>query len=240
MAPIVMCLRPRTFALLCLVGVASLMLGSRPAIGEASPAQVGLGARLRYIGRDTQTSMAATVNDGFIKELERSVQNYGKVIENDPIPAPPLAAGQATVARVAIPALGVDAPVGRYGVDAYGRIDVPQDATTIGWNPAYTALPGSGGATFFAAHYEFAGRPGVFAKLSTLRAGDEVSVTLSDGSAFRYRVTSTVDYALGAIDMGAILHGREGVESITLMTCSGPITDGNYELRTVVLAERIP
>ena len=46
------------------------------------------------------------------------------------------------------------------------------------------------------------------------------------------------DYALGAIDMGALLRGREGIESITLMTCSGPPDEGDYPLRTVVLAER--
>jgi hypothetical protein len=39
--------------------------------------------------------------------------------------------------------------------------------------------------------------------------------------------------------MGAILVGREGRESITLMTCSGPPTPEGYLERTVVLAERV-
>ena len=64
-------------------------------------------------------------------------------------------------------------------------------------------------------------------------------MTLSDGTVARYRVTSTVDYPLGSIDMGAILDGLEGRESITLMTCSGPPNEGEYPLRTVVLAERV-
>jgi hypothetical protein len=38
--------------------------------------------------------------------------------------------------------------------------------------------------------------------------------------------------------MGAILRGREGSESLTLMTCSGPPGADGYPLRTVVLAER--
>ena len=63
-------------------------------------------------------------------------------------------------------------------------------------------------------------------------------VGLNDWSSHRYRVTSVVDYALGAIDMGALLKGREGIESITLMTCSGPPNEGEYAFRTVVLAER--
>ena len=109
----------------------------------------------------------------------------------------------------------------------------------MGWNPAYNALPGEGGATFFAAHYEFAGRPGVFKRLSALTAGDEVAVTLTDGSVHRYRVTSVVDYALETIDMGAILRGREGRESIALMTCSGPVVSHGFAERTVVLADRV-
>ena len=81
--------------------------------------------------------------------------------------------------------------------------------------------------------------PGVFFELSSLRGGELVVVTLSDGSERTYRVTSTVDYDLTSIDMGAILQGREGVESITLMTCSGPGDGGRYPMRTVVLAEAV-
>jgi len=60
-----------------------------------------------------------------------------------------------------------------------------------------------------------------------------------EGGIHRYRVTSTVDYDLATVDMGAILHGREGTESLTLMTCSGPVINGEYALRTIVLAVRM-
>ena len=63
-------------------------------------------------------------------------------------------------------------------------------------------------------------------------------MSLTDGSAHVYRVTSVIEYALGTIDMGALLKGREGFESITLMTCSGPPNEGEYAFRTVVLAVR--
>jgi sortase (surface protein transpeptidase) len=71
-----------------------------------------------------------------------------------------------------------------------------------------------------------------------LKGGDVVEIGLSDGSSHEYRVTSAVDYAMASIDMGAILKGREGVESITLMTCSGLPDEGEYQSRTVVLCER--
>lgn|GEM_PF-7074366 len=196
----------------------------------------GFGEDLRYIGRDGRTGMPARIDDVFIYENERAIERYGQDAR-DPVPPPP--PGPVDIASVSIAKLGLqDVRVGRYGVDAYGRLDVPQDTSTIGWNPAYCALPGAGGATFLAAHVSYQGRPGVFARLATLAAGDEVAISLTDGSRHSYRVTSVVDYALATIDMGALLRGREGFESITLMTCSGPPDEGEYPLRTVVLAVR--
>lgn len=196
----------------------------------------GFGENLRYVGRDGITGMPARVDDRFIAETERAIERYGQDA-TQPVPPPP--PGPVDIVSLSVPALGIGAgQVGRYGLDAFGRLDVPQDTSTIGWNPGYNQLPGKGGATFFAAHVSFGGSPGVFARLNTLRAGDLVSVTLSDGSRHEYRVTSQVEYALGTIDMGALLKGREGVESITLMTCSGPPNEGEYAFRTVVLAER--
>ncbi len=195
-----------------------------------------LASKLRYIGRDTLTGMPAPVDDRFIAEHEEAIERYGED-EREPIPPPPV--NGADIAAIRVPDIGVEASLGRYGVDGFGRLDVPQDRVTVGWNPAYSDLPGEGGATFFAAHYELGGVPGVFFRLSTLQPGAEVEVTLNDGTTARYRVTSTVDYPLEAIDMGALLKGMEGRESITLMTCSGPPDQGAYPLRTVVLAERV-
>lgn len=207
-----------------------------PEDAESSAAgQPGVAEQLHYLGRDPLTGLATTVGDRFIAEMQQSFETY-YVEDAEPVPPPP--AEGADVARIEIPALGISANVGRFGLDAAGRLDVPQDASTIGWNPAYSDLPGEGGATFFAAHFEYQGIPGVFFGLSDLVAGSDVLVTLSDGSVRTYRVTSTIDYDLASIDMGAILAGREGVESITLMTCSGPGDGGRYPMRTVVLAER--
>lgn len=198
--------------------------------------QPGFGEQLRYVGRDGLTGMPARVDDHFIAETERAIERYGLDARE---PVPPPAPGPVDIGWVTIERLGImRARVARFGLDAYGRLDVPQDTTTVGWNPAYCALPGEGGATFLAAHVYFGGKPGIFARLSTLTSQDTIQIGLSDGSSHRYRVTSVVDYALGAIDMGAILRGREGMESVTLMTCSGPPNEGEYAFRTVVLTEK--
>lgn len=235
--------RLRIFAPLLAVPLVALAVvgfghGPHPASAIESPpaAAPALGDQLRYIGRDHLTGMPAPVDDRFIAEVERAVERYGKD-EQRAVAPPPFRAPEVT--GLAIPKLNVDAQIGRFGVDRFGRLDVPQDARTVGWHPAYSAVPGEGSATFLAAHFEYAGRPGVFNQIATLRPGDEVDVVLTDGSAHRYRVDSTIDYALGAIDMGAILYGREGAESVTLMTCSGPANEGEYPLRTVVLASRV-
>jgi LPXTG-site transpeptidase (sortase) family protein len=198
--------------------------------------QPPFGHELRYIGRDGLTGMPTRVDDVFIAQVEEDIERYGQDAR-DPVPPPP--PGPRDIVSVTIEPLGLSAvTVGRYGLDAYGRLDVPQDTSTIGWNPAFCSVPGEGGATFLAAHVYYAGRPGVFARLSTLKAGNQVIVAVNDGSTHTYSVTSVTDYALGTIDMGALLHGREGFESITLMTCSGQPNEGEFPLRTVVLAVR--
>lgn len=222
------------------LGIVAALLPAGGAIaglaGDAAPAQApSTGEQLRYIGRDTATGRPALVNDRYIAELEHAIARYGKD-EGEPVPPPPVTG--VDIAAIAAPAIGVDAPVARFGLDAYGRLDVPQDRAHVGWNPGFTSLPGEGGATFLAAHYEYGGQSGVFFHLRELAGGDEIAITLTDGSVHRYRVTSVVDYQLAAVDMGALLQGREGVESVTLMTCSGPPTPDGYQWRTVVLAEK--
>jgi sortase (surface protein transpeptidase) len=218
------------------LAAASLAPAGAQDSGSHAP-EAGLARQLHYISRDPLTGMGSTVGDRFIAAVEESFETY-YAEDREPIPPPELTGPAVT--RLEIPALGVSAAVASYGLDRAGRLDVPQDNATVGWNPGFTSTPGSGGSTFFAAHYEYLGSPGVFHELSSLQPGDEILVTLSDGAVLRYAVTSTIDYALATIDMGAILAGREGVESLTLMTCSGPGDGGRYPLRTVVLAEAEP
>lgn len=215
-------------------GVLSREGGDARAAAEPATAPA-LATQLRYLGRDPSTGMPVRVGDRFIADQAEARARYGKD-EHEPIAPSP--AGPVDLAGLAIPALGVTAEVRRYGLDAFGRLDVPQDGVTVGWHPDYSSLPGRGGSTFLAAHYDYGGRPGVFHELSALAPGSMITVRLSDGAEATYRVTSTVDYDLGSIDMGALLAGIEGQESLALMTCSGPFVDGNYELRTVVLAVR--
>lgn len=203
---------------------------------QSAVAAPSLGDELRYIGRDGATRMSAPVDDRFIARVEEDVAQYGQN-PRDAVPPPPPVGPEPATLRVE--SLGVDAPIARLGRDPYGRLDVPQDTATVGWNPGDSGVPGTGRSTFLAAHYSYGGAPGVFYRLATLAPGSIIEVTLDDSSVYRYIVRSTLDYELGVIDMGALLAGREGVESVVLMTCSGPVVNGNHQWRTVVLADRI-
>jgi LPXTG-site transpeptidase (sortase) family protein len=228
------------FGLLAVCAVAASWLWlARPfeaSAADTAGAAPGLATQLRHVGRDGATGMATWVGEGFIAEREREVERYGKD-ERDAVP-PPTADGP-TISRLSIDELGVSAAVARYGLDRFGRLDVPQDRVTVGWHPAYSTMPGGGGATFLAAHYEYGGTPGIFHDLSSLEPGETFFLATDSGEVHEYRVTSAIDYELGDIDMGALLRGREGMESVTLMTCSGRFVDGTYDYRTVVLAERV-
>ena len=228
-----------TLGLFAVAALGALVWSGHPGgatAAETAPGPPPLAEQLRHVGRDGATGMASWVGEGFIAERDRQIERYGKD-EREPVPPPPVAGS--TIDALMIDSLGVAAPVSRYGLDRFGRLDVPQDRVTAGWHPAYSDMPGDGGATFLAAHYEYGGSPGVFFQLSSLRPGETFSLTTTTGEVHRYLVTSTIDYELADIDMGALLHGREGMESVTLMTCSGRFVDGTYDYRTVVLAERL-
>jgi hypothetical protein len=108
--------------------------GTAGGAAESSSAPSALAQELRYVGRDPLTGMAARVDDRFIAQVEESIARYGQDARQ-PVPPPP--PGALDVSRVSIPSLGLeDVVVGRYGLDAFGRLDVPQDASTIGWDPA--------------------------------------------------------------------------------------------------------
>ncbi len=202
-----------------------------PPLVDESPS---LASQLRYLGRDGLTGQPVRIDDRFIASVEKDFAEYGKV-EREAVPPPPVGADD--IVRLRIPAIGVDSVVARYGIDAFGRLDVPADASTVGWHPAFSDLPGQDGACFLAAHVSWAGRAGVFANLSTLPVESLIEVALASGAVMTYRVTSVFDYPLETIDMGALLMGREGMESLSLMTCSGPPNEGEFPLRTVVLAK---
>ena len=85
---------------------------------------------------------------------------------------------------VSIPKLGVRSTLVDLGLDRDGAMEVPQDPARAGWFSGGPA-PGALGPAVIAGHVTWNGARAVFHRLSTMRRGDQVTVTRKDGKTRR-------------------------------------------------------
>ena len=116
-------------------------------------------------------------------------------------------------------------PVRAVGLEPDGQMEIP-DETEIGWYQ-YGATAGQPGATVLAAHVSWNRTSGPFAQLGRVEPGEQVEVTLDDGSVRRYEVTERAVY--GKLELPRErLWRTTGDETLVLITCGG---DYNPEIR---------
>jgi len=155
-------------------------------------------------------------------------------------PEPRASALGIPIARVVIPAIGVNAPVVVKSIDPNGVMQSPDTPSDVAWYD-FTALPAAGSNVVLAGHVDFADvGPAVFWNLWRLATGDLIQLHLVDGSVAVYRVvwSQTVSETTTAVDQ---IIGPTPGEVVTLITCTGnynPVT-GRYDQRLVVRAERV-
>lgn len=156
-------------------------------------------------------------------------------------------------ARLKIPSIGVNAPVGAWAVkgnampEPYGPIDVAwYDLTAF---PGQGGYPGTGKNAIFGAHADLnrdiAGvgqhytGPAVFWDLDSLKAGDRVELELN-GQSLKYSVVWAKEVSATTTDWGQYWSSDVKVDSITLFTCSGKFNPDTHEYssRLIVRAER--
>jgi len=138
-----------------------------------------------------------------------------------PIPAlaPRLPAAPSAPTQLAIPALGVRAPIEAVGVTAGGQLQLPRDGRTVVWY-RFGASPGDDGSAVLAAHVDYGARPGVFFNLRRLGPGDRVAVRMAAGATRRFVVVARRLYAKPALDAGMLFRSG-GRPVLTLVTCGG-------------------
>jgi hypothetical protein len=93
--------------------------------------------------------------------------------------------------KLVIRAIGVSTSVGKLGLQPDGEVMVPTTIHTVGWyidGPS----PGQEGSAVILGHVDSYKGVGVFFNLKSLKAGDLISVTSSDGVATRFSVTRVV------------------------------------------------
>ena len=136
-----------------------------------------------------------------------------------------------------IPALGIDAPIGAYGLDSRGRMDVPGNVEEVGWYK-FGATPGDEGSAVLAAHVDLRSQgPGVFFDLKTLSPGATVEVGYEDGTSAQFTVVARRSYLKEDLPLDAIF-ARTGSPVLTLVTCGGGFSESNrsYDSNVVVFA----
>jgi sortase (surface protein transpeptidase) len=159
----------------------------------------------------------------------------------DPAPSEAGSAPAAGVVptRVSIPALGVDSGLEHLGLQDDGRIRPPADWQSAGWYDR-GVVPGATGPAVIAGHVDSPTGPAVFWDLADLAPGDQVVVTLSDGSTRTFAVDRALHAAKADFPTSEVYRSTP-TPQLRLITCAGdwdPAT-GHYEDNLVVFASQV-
>jgi hypothetical protein len=138
------------------------------------------------------------------------------------VPAPPPAPVPSAVRPVAlaIPALGVSGPLSELTVAGNGELLAPADPGLAGWY-SDGVVPGDVGPAVIGGHVDSRRGPGVFFKLRSVRPGDAVEVTRSDGQIARFAVTGVREVSKEQFPTGTVYAPTPRPE-LRLITCGGP------------------
>lgn len=140
---------------------------------------------------------------------------------------------------ISIPALNIDkARVQTVGLTKYNTLDTPRNISDTAWYNQ-SAYPGQGyGAVLIDGHNGGISRNGVFAKLSSLKKDDEITIERGDGKKFHYFVVENKTESLkdaNTTGMQRLLTPFDtDKEGLGLITCAG-----NWVPRDKVFDKRI-
>ena len=162
-----------------------------------------------------------------------------------PIVAPPqsAAAKVASPVSLTIPLIGVKTNLITLGLAAGGAMQVPSSTTVAGWFTG-SPRPGAVGSSIIVGHVD--GRVdstearGVFFRLNTLKAGDDVFVKRADGTTAEFRVTEIQTYLKNHFPTQTV-YGPTPDAELRLITCGGAFDSatGHYLSNIVVYATQV-
>ena len=146
-----------------------------------------------------------------------------------------------TPKSLVISSLGVKTHVKPIGVTSKGELGVPYNIYETGWYNA-SAKPGSSagsGAVLIDGHVIGPTKPGIFANIKKMAAGDTIQITRTDNKIITYTVVKTQNYDASTLNVGMLLTSvTPGKPGLNLITCGGPFDtkSQHYTQRTVVFA----
>lgn len=127
--------------------------------------------------------------------------------------------------------LGIyNARILQVGVTTDGAMDVPNNIFDVGWYVG-SAKPGSGGVIVIDGHNGGPNIHGVFKELPNLTAGDKIKIERGDGKTFIYKVVENNTVPLSGANSymeTAFTSPEDGVESVTLISCTGEWSQVQY------------
>jgi hypothetical protein len=146
---------------------------------------------------------------------------------NGQLVAAPLSASDPV--QVVIPAISVNAPVTRLGLNADGTVQVPplDNHNLAGWYTG-SVTPGQTGASVLLGHVDSWSGGSVFFKIKDLHRGDKVDIIRANGSRAVFTVDGLQKAAKVAFPTDAV-YGNPGYPALRLITCGGPFDSATGE-----------
>lgn len=136
--------------------------------------------------------------------------------------------------RIAIPRVGIAAPIEPVAIRRGGILRVPA-VGRAGWFEG-GPRPGEVGRTVIVGHLDTNQAPALFARVPELGRGTLVAITDARGDVHRYRITGRRQVAKRRFPTSEV-YGRAGEPVLVLITCGGEFVPGRgYEDNVLVYA----
>jgi sortase (surface protein transpeptidase) len=156
-------------------------------------------------------------------------------VDGSPVAA---AVGPSVPVRIVIPAIAVNAPITKLGLNADGTVQVPplSNHNLAGWYTG-SVTPGQSGAAVILGHVDTWQGGSVFYELKDLHAGDKVDVVRANGSTVIFTVDGLQKAAKVAFPTDEV-YGSPGYPALRLITCGGTFDSatGSYLDNIIVYA----
>lgn len=194
---------------------------------------IAVGVDLLVVQNNFSNRDASTTAQKQIEKIE--------IAQNTPAPTPivPIEDRVKTTPpnHIEIPSIQLNADVVNVAVTSEGAMDVPHDATQVGWYEL-GVKPGDTGGAIMTAHYDTTtGKPAVFYNLRKLKQGDIIYVKMQDNQELLFQVTDLLSEPVKNFP-NELVFGNFPDKKLILITCDGvwnPL-EKNYSKRLVVYA----
>jgi sortase (surface protein transpeptidase) len=132
-----------------------------------------------------------------------------------------------------IPAMGVSVSLSSLGLNADKTVQVPTKYEEPGWFKL-GPTPGQVGSAVILGHVDDKKGPAVFFRLKSLRAGDKVDVSLTNGAVSHFVVKTVETYSKAQFPASKV-YASHGYSALQLVTCGGTFdkATGHYESNVV-------